>query len=55
MDKTTNTISNKKTKYNCRVILQIQSVYRNNKDIIEDIDYYPQYFLTVSICLFYQE
>ena len=44
MDKATNTISNKMTKYNCRVLLQIQSVYCNKKDIIEDIDYYPQVF-----------
>ena len=44
-DKTTNTIPDEKTKYNCRVLLQIKSVYyNNNKDIIEDEDYYPQYF-----------
>ena len=45
-DKTTNTIPNEKTKYNCRVLLQIKSVYgNNNKGIIEDEDYYPQVFL----------
>ena len=32
-DKTTNTILNKKTKYNCRVLLQILSVYYNNNEI----------------------
>ena len=41
-DKTTNTIPNEKTKYNCRVLLQIQSVYYNNN---EDEDYNPQVFL----------
>ena len=40
----TNTIPNERTRYNCRVLLQIQSVYYNNKDIIEDIDYYPKIF-----------
>ena len=40
-DKTTNTIPNEKTKYNCRVLLQIQSVYYNN----EDENYYLQVFL----------
>ena len=45
-DKTTNTILNERTKYNCRILLQIQSVYyHNNKVILEDIDYYPQGFL----------
>ena len=44
-DTTTNTILNGKTKYNCRVLLHIQSVYYKNKDIIEDIAYYPQVFL----------
>ena len=45
-NKTTNTILNERTKYNCRVLLQIQSVYyNNNKVILEDIDYYPQGFL----------
>ena len=44
-DKTTNTIPNKRTKYNCRVLLQIQSVYyNNNKGIIENEDYYPEVF-----------
>ena len=43
-DKTTNTIPNEKAKYNCRALLQIQSVYYNiNKDILEY--YYPQVFL----------
>ena len=45
MDKTTNTIPNERTGHNCRAILQIQSVYYNNKEINEDIDYYPQMFL----------
>ena len=44
-DATTNTVLNEKTKYNCRVLLQIQSVYYKNKDIIEDIGYYPEVFL----------
>ena len=44
-DKTTNTIPNERTRYNCRVLLQIQSVYYNNEDIIKDIDYCPQIFL----------
>ena len=45
-DKTTNAIPNERTRYNCRVLLQIQSVYyNNNKVIFEDIDYYPQGFL----------
>ena len=45
-DKTTNAIPNERTKYNCRVLLQIQSVYyNNNKVLFEDIDYYPQVFL----------
>ena len=36
-DKKTNTTPNERTKYNCRVLLQIQSVYyNNNKGIIED-------------------
>ena len=43
-DKPTNTIPDEKTKYNCRVLLQIQFVYYNNKDILEDEDYYPQIF-----------
>ena len=38
-DKTTNTISSEKTKYNCRILLQIQSVCYNNKDMLEDIAY----------------
>ena len=37
-DKTVNTIPDKKTKYNCRALLQIQSVYYNNN---EDENYYP--------------
>ena len=41
-DKITNTIPNEKTKYNCRVLLQIQSAYYNNND---DENYYPQLFL----------
>ena len=31
-DKTVNTIPNEKTKYNCRVLLQMQSVYCNNNE-----------------------
>ena len=43
-DKITNTIPNEK--FNCRVLLQIQSFYyNNNKDILEDAEYYPQVFL----------
>ena len=38
----TNTIPNEKTKYNGRVLLQIQSVYYNNN---EDENYYPQVLL----------
>ena len=48
IDKTNNTIPNEKTKYNCRVSLQIQSVYYNNKDILENEDYYPQVFLRIN-------
>ena len=46
-DKTTNTIPNERTKYDCRVLLQKQSVYHNNnnKGVIEDEDYYPKVFL----------
>ena len=44
-DKTTNTIKNERTKYNCRVLLQTQSVYYSNKDVIEDTKYYPQVLL----------
>ena len=40
--KTVDTILDEKTKYNCRVLLQIQSVYYNNN---EDENYYPQVFL----------
>ena len=38
-----NIISNEKTKYNCRVLLQIQSVYYSIKD--KDIRYYSQVLL----------
>ena len=45
-DKTTNTIPKEKTKYNSRVLLQIQSIYYNNNvSIIQDEGYYPQVFL----------
>ena len=44
-DKTSNTIPNERAKYNCRVLLLIQSVYYNNKDTFENEDYYPQVFL----------
>ena len=47
-DKTTNTIRNIKTKYNCRVLLQIQCVYYNSKYG----NYYPQVFLQSSRCTF---
>ena len=42
-----NTIPNERIKYNCRVLLQNQSVYynNNNKGIIGDEDYYPEVFL----------
>ena len=54
-NKTTNTISNEKTKYNCRVLLQIQSVYyNNNKDLLDDEDYYPQVFLQHCRYSFFQ-
>ena len=43
-DNKTNIFANEKTKYDCRVLLQVQSVYysMNNKD---DIVYYPQVLL----------
>ena len=44
----TNTTPSKNTKYNCRLLLQIQSVYYSmkEKDIIsDDIVYYPQVLL----------
>ena len=40
-----NPISDKNTKYICRVLLQIQSVYFNMKDNKDDIKYYPQVLL----------
>ena len=46
-----NTILNEKSKYNCRVLLQIQSAYYSTKDkdknILsgEDTKYYPQVLL----------
>ena len=52
-DKTTNTIPNEKTKYYCAVLLQVQSVYYNNKDMLEDEDYYPQIFLQHCRCIFF--
>ena len=52
-DETTNTIPNEKTKYNCSVLLQIQSVYCNNKDMLEDEDYYPQTFLHYCRYIFF--
>ena len=39
-EKETNKIPNEKTKYNCRVLLQIQSVYYSMND--KDIRCYPQ-------------
>ena len=46
-DKTTNAIPKEKTKYNCRVLLQIQSVYysKKDKDVLEDTHYYPEVLL----------
>ena len=51
-DKEINTILNENTKYNCRVLLQIQSVYYSmkSKDILsddseDDIRYYSQILL----------
>ena len=43
-DKTANTTPDENSKYNCKILLQIQSVYYSNKDVVEDIDYYPQVF-----------
>ena len=40
-----NYVPNKNTKYTCRVLLQIQSVYFNMKDNKDDIKYYPQVLL----------
>ena len=42
-DKETNTIPNENTKYKCRELLQIQSVYYNMKN--KDIKYHPQILL----------
>ena len=39
-DNKPNIIPNENTKYKCRVLLQIQSVYYNMKD--KDIKYYPR-------------
>ena len=44
-DNKTNIIPNENTKYNCRVLLQIQCVYYNMKDkdiLSDDIRHYPQ-------------
>ena len=41
-DKTVNVIPNEKTKYNCRVLLQIKTLYNNNN---EDENCYTQVFL----------
>ena len=46
MDSKTNIIPNENTKYNCKVILQIQSVYYNMEN--KDIKYYPQILLEQS-------
>ena len=40
-DNKTNTIPNENTKYNCRVLLQVQSVYHSLK-VKDDIKYYSQ-------------
>ena len=40
-----NTIPNENTKYNCRVLLQIQSFYYSMKDDNDDVVYYPQVLL----------
>ena len=42
-DREINTIPRENTKYNCSVLLQIQSVYYSMKD--KDIRYYPQVLL----------
>ena len=53
-DSKSNTIPNKNIKYNCRVLLQIQSVYYSMKykDILSDdndnIRYYPQVLIEQS-------
>ena len=52
-DKTTKSIPNEKTKYNCRVLLQMKSVYyNNNKDVLEDADYILKYFYNIVNILF---
>ena len=43
-DKTINIIQREKTRYNCRIILQIQSVFYINKDNKDDIVYHAQVF-----------
>ena len=43
-DKTHNILPREKTGYNCRILLQIESVFFNNKNK-DDIDYYAQVFL----------
>ena len=54
-DKTTNTIPKEKTKYNCRVLLQIQPVYysKKDKDVLEDTHYYPEVLLEQCIYTFF--
>ena len=44
-DKITITVANEKTKYNCRALLQIESLYYNNN---EEENYYPEVFLQSS-------
>ena len=44
-----NRIPSKNTKYSCRVLLQIQSVYFNMKDNKNGIRYYPQVLLEQCI------
>ena len=47
-DNKTSIIPNENSKYNCRVLLQIQSVYYNmkGKDILnDDVKYHPQLFI----------
>ena len=45
-----NIIPSENTKYTCRVLLQIQSVYFNMKDSKGDIRYYPQVLLEQCVC-----
>ena len=44
-----NRIANENTKYNCRVLLQIQAIYYSMKDNDDDIKYYPQVLLAQCV------